>query len=543
MDGNEGRLPAADAWDAFRDAPTLLLREYPSAASLEARLATRFGVTPESVVVTAGADDALDRCCRAFLEPGREIVVPIPTFEMLYRFVAMAGGDVVTTEWRDRFPVDDVIARIGPNTALVAIISPNNPTGTVAAAEDLRRIAAAAERALVLLDHAYVEYADADLTAPALQLPNVIVLRTFSKAWGLAGCRVGYLIAHPEVAAILRSAGNPYPVSALSLRVVCDQLRRGEPALTHHVTAIRANRSAVISLLGGEGISVRPSQGNFVFADVPGRAEFVFEALRFAGVLVRFFPHRAEIAEGLRITVPERDEEMEALRRAIALCTRPEAIVLDLDGVIADVEDSYRRCVIETAAEFGCMVTRAEIERLTHDGDANNDWVLTQRILERRGVRADLDDIIARYQRHYEGTTDRAGLRENERLIADRRTIAWLASRVPLAVVTGRPRAEAQWFLDRFELTPLVRESVCLGEAVSKPDPAPVALALDKLSVRRAWMVGDTPDDMRAAAGAGVLPIGVVAPGDDAARTAPVLRREGAVTVLDTLNDLKRLMT
>jgi histidinol-phosphate aminotransferase len=541
LDGNEGRLPGTDAVTTLGDVSAQLLREYPSPAPLEALLAQRFGVAPESVIVTAGADDGLDRCCRAFLEPGREIVLPIPTFEMLYRFIAMAGGTPVTTEWRDRFPADQTIALIGPATSLVAIISPNNPTGTVATAEDVQRVAAAANGALVLLDHAYIEYAETDLTPLALQLPNVIVLRTFSKAWGLAGCRVGYLMAHPDVAAVLRSAGNPYPVSALSLHVVQGELSRGDAALAPHVARIRSNRSEVVDLLARAGIGVRPSQGNFVFADVPGRAEFVFEALRFTNVLVRYFPHREEIANGLRITVPERDDELEALRSAIALCTDPEAIVLDLDGVLANVEGSYRRCVIETAAEFGCTVTRADIQVLTHDGDANNDWVLTQRLLERRGVQADLDDIITRYQRHYEGTADRAGLRESEQLIAERETLTRLASRVPLAVVTGRPRGEAEWFLDRFGLTSLISETVCLGEAASKPDPAPVALALQKLNVTRAWMIGDTPDDIRAAAGAGVLPIGVVAPGDDPERTRRVLTNEGAVTVINTLNDLERL--
>jgi phosphoglycolate phosphatase-like HAD superfamily hydrolase len=114
---------------------------------------------------------------------------------------------------------------------------------------------------------------------------------------------------------------------------------------------------------------------------------------------------------------------------------------------------------------------------------------------------------------------------------------------LPLAVVTGRPREEARWFLDREGLTPLFRAVVCMEDAPRKPDPAPIRLALSRLGVTRAWMVGNTPDDVRAAAGALVVPLGVVAPGDDIAPTAAALTDAGAARVLDQIADLEELLS
>jgi phosphoglycolate phosphatase-like HAD superfamily hydrolase len=114
---------------------------------------------------------------------------------------------------------------------------------------------------------------------------------------------------------------------------------------------------------------------------------------------------------------------------------------------------------------------------------------------------------------------------------------------LPLAVVTGRPRDEARWFLEREGLAGCFRAVVCMEDAPRKPDPAPVRLALARLGVRAAWMVGNTPDDIRAAAGASVIPFGVVAPGDDLAATSAALTEAGAVRVLNQVIDLEELLS
>ena len=542
LDGNEGARPPAELLEALSGQDLDVLRDYPDVRELEADIAGLLGVQPEQVVVTAGADGALDRICRAYLEAGRRMVLPVPAFEMIYRFVAVAGGDITPVPWIDDYPTDQVIAALGPDVSLVAMISPNNPTGRVATAADLTRVAEASAGALVLLDHAYVDYANEDLTSLAAAMDNVVVVRSFSKAWGLAGCRIGYAVAPPEVATVLRNAGNPYPVAGLSIAAVRVQIATGVAALHGHVSRVRQERTLLAGKLLELGASPHPSEANFVFADFGHRADLVYEGLAGLGVKVRRFPHRQEITDGLRITVPETDADRDRLFAALEAVLAPEAVLFDMDGVLADVEQSYRRCVLETAAAFGASITRADLEAAVLEGDANSDWVLTQRILARRGIDVSLEEVTARYQEFYLGTEGRPGFREGERALVSADLLERLSARMPLAVVTGRPREEAEWFLEREGFTGFFDEVICAEDAPLKPDPAPVRLALERLGVAGAWMVGDTPDDVRAAASAGVIPLGLVASTSDTQRTTEALREAGAALILDDISQIEEFL-
>ena len=550
LDGNEGSPPPRKLLEDLAVTDLSKLRDYPDARPLESEIAERLGVDPARVLVTAGADDALDRVFRAYLAPGRRLILPVPAFEMMYRFAAVVGGEVRPVPWTDAFPTDDVITALDDSVSLVAMISPNNPTGRTATASDLERVAEAASKvdsgaafgAMVLLDHAYVEYSEQDLTAVAERFDNVVTVRTFSKAWGLAGCRVGYAVASPEVATVLRNVGNPFPVAGLSLAAVRAQTTTGEAALTEHVERIREGRAKLTERLARRGIEASPSQGNFVLADFGARSDFVFRGLAALGVRVRRFPHRPEIAEALRITVPDQADDLNKLLEAMDTCLAPQGLLFDLDGVIADVEASYRRCILETAGRFGVEVTREEVAAEVLAGDANNDWVLTQRIMAGKGVEVSLDDVTKAYQEAYLGTSTSPGLRESEQMLVPVDVLSRLAERLPLAIVTGRPRAEAEWFLDKEKLTDLFPTVVCMEDGPLKPDPAPVQLARSRLAVERAWMVGDTPDDIRAATAAGVLPIGVVAPGPNPTASTAALRESGAATVLPAVDDLLQLL-
>jgi histidinol-phosphate aminotransferase len=542
LDGNEGSRSSPDLVADLIDCAPALMREYPDRTALEEVLAARLDVQPECVVVTAGADDAIDRCFRAYLEPGRELILPVPTFEMLHRFAALTGVAVVPVPWQNSFPTDAVVGAVTARTAMAVVVSPNNPTGLVATAADLRRISAALPQGIVLLDHAYVEYADADLTPVARELGNVVVIRTLSKAWGLAGCRVGYAVAPAEIASTLRNAGNPYPVAGMSVAVAMSKVAVAGEDVTAHVRVIRDERTILTDRLKRWDVRVSPSHANFVFAEFGDKVHFVRDALRVLGVLVRHFPHRSELAHGLRISLPGDAAQLDRLLNTLAVIMEPEALLLDLDGVIADVGQSYRVCIMETARVFGRRVTRRDVEAAMHAGDANNDWIVTQRLLGSRGVDVPLDDIVSTYQALYLGADGSNGLRERERLIVERETLRRLAARFPLGVVTGRPREEAEWFLDRFAIGALFSATVCLEDGPVKPDPSPIRLALERLDVRRAWMVGDTPDDVRAAGAAGVLGIGIVAPGDSLDATRGVLEMAGAATVLDSLADLEDLL-
>ena len=220
----------------------------------------------------------------------------------------------------------------------------------------------------------------------------------------------------------------------------------------------------------------------------------------------------------------------------------PAVLLFDLDGVLADVSRSYRRAILETAAELGVAVDAEQVRAAKAAGNANNDWELTWRLVTAAGVSISLPEVTARFEALYQGSAEAPGLRQTESLLVAPVWLEQLATRLPLGVVTGRPRRDAERFLEQHGVAAAFRTLVCMEDAPAKPDPAPVRLALQRLAVQSAWMLGDTVDDIAAARAAGVVPIGVVAPGSDPAAAVATLRGAGAARVLARTLDLDQLL-
>ncbi|MEM8886031.1 MAG: histidinol-phosphate transaminase [Planctomycetota bacterium] len=290
LDSNEGSPPPEACRRAADDVP---LHRYPDARPLEARLADRLGIDAARVLVTAGADEALDRACRLLLGPGRVLALPQPTFEMIERYAGLAGASPQRVPWwRGPLPVDAFTGDVN------AVVSPNNPTGAVCTRDDIATLAA---RAPLLLDLAYIEYADDDVTTFALTQPNTLVFRTLSKAWGLAALRIGYVAGPRRWIDALRAIGSPYPCASTSLAIAMRRLE-GEP----EVAQVRRERARLEALLPDPV----PSQSNFVFSRFPD-APATWRRLAEAGIGVRRFE---AMPDYLRITCPGDEAAFTRLR-------------------------------------------------------------------------------------------------------------------------------------------------------------------------------------------------------------------------------------
>lgn len=545
LDGIGGLVPPDDFFRRLDDAdPERLVRQYPDTSPLAARLAARHGIDPSQVIVTSGGDDALDRACRALLTPQRSIVLPSPTFEMIARYASWAGGEIRTVDWPgDAYPLQAVIDAVDATTTAIAVVSPNNPTGAVITEAQLRELSAAAPHAVLLVDLAYVEFADVDLSPVVLSLPNAVGFRTLSKAYGLAGLRVGYAFGPAEVIGWMRASGNPYTVSGPSVHLACRRLDEAGDEVPAFIQRVRDQRDDLGDLLASLGTTPQRSQANYVFTRSP-KALWVRDALAGLGIGVRVWPDHPELGDAIRINVPGSDAILARLAHALRTALAPEAMILDMDGVIADVSSSYREAIIQTAAAFGATVTKAHIRAAKDAGGANNDWIVTQRLIHQiAGTEVPLPEVTATFERIYHGHGTTPGLKRTERLLIDRAGLLALKASGPLAIVTGRPRTDAVEFLELHGIDDLFDVLVCMEDAPAKPDPAPVLAALKALGVTRAWMVGDTPDDVRAARAAGVIPLGVVAPGDVPAHAHEVLTAAGAARVLPDVNTLQELLS
>lgn len=542
LDANEGPRADARLLEAFGRVDPDALRRYPDAAALEQRLERRLGLPPGAVLVTAGADDGIDRCCRLALAGGGRLLMPRPGFEMFRRYAALAGGAVTEVDWGDAdLPVEAFTAAADEATRAVAVISPNNPTGLVASLDAVRRLARAVAPRLVIVDAAYAEFADVDPTPLAAELENVVVLRSFSKAWGLAGMRVGFVAGPPATIARLRACGPPYAVSGPSLAVAATVLDEGEATMRDHVDRVRRERECLASDLAACGARVTAPGANFVFVR-HRQARRIHADLQALGIAVRAWPDVDGLGDALRIGCPGDAADLERLRSALRTVLRPEALLLDMDGVLADEGPSYREAIRLTAASYGIEVTRAQIAARKAAGRANNDWELTCALLRDAGIDAGLDEVVGRFEEFYQGREGEPGLWTRERPLVDGAFLAGLAARLPLAVVTGRPRRDAERFLEQHDLAAHFAALVTLDDAPAKPDPAPVRLALERLGATSAWMVGDTPDDARAARAAGVLPLGLLPPEASDAVDATSLLDAGCARVLERLEDLEDLL-
>lgn len=316
LDANEGVGPGASVLEALRGVDADTVRRYPSAVFLERALADRWGVDPSCVVVTNGGDDAIDRLCRATVEPGRTMVTHAPSFEMIERSARLAGGQVLTVAWEQGpFPVSDLLALVSERTGLVALVTPNNPTGATIDLHHLVEVAQAAAQsgAVVLVDLAYVEFAATDPTSALLEERNVVVVRTFSKAWGLAGLRVGYALTSATVAGWLRTVGGPYPTASTSLAAAAACLSTDVRSYVDQVRSERERLTALLAALGGWPLA---SEANFVTCrsvDAGG----VREGMARRGIGIRAFASPM-LGDAVRITLPGDEAIFGRLTRALS---------------------------------------------------------------------------------------------------------------------------------------------------------------------------------------------------------------------------------
>jgi histidinol-phosphate aminotransferase len=306
------------------------INRYPDATAgrLRERLGVRFGVSPDAVHVGAGSVAILAQLILAAAGPGDEVLYAWRSFEAYPGLVLVAGATPVEVPLTDDFRHDlpAMAARVTDRTRVIIVCSPNNPTGTVVQHDEFTSfLDAVPDDVLVILDEAYAEFVtDADavdgLRTLGLQgRPNVVALRTFSKAFGLAGLRVGYAIGHPRVLDAARSTSIPLSVTAQA-EVAAMASLDAESALRERVGVLAARRDRLATGLRDAGWRVPQAQGNFVW--LPAGAETVEFAAAFddEGLVVRPFA-----GDGIRISVGEEESVDKVLRIAASVVrTLPE---------------------------------------------------------------------------------------------------------------------------------------------------------------------------------------------------------------------------
>ncbi|MFB3739168.1 MAG: histidinol-phosphate transaminase [Candidatus Velamenicoccus archaeovorus] len=314
-------LPEAFRADLARAVRDLSLNRYPDreAEELRAALAVRNGHTVEGTWAANGSNEVIQQLLLAYGGPGRRVVVFAPTYVLHQRLAWVAGSEVTPVSIPEPWTIgpDDVARALEARPHVVFVCSPNNPTGNAQPVEAIRTLAAEGS-ALVIVDEAYVEFGGASASALVVDHPNLVVVRTFSKAFALAGARIGYCLASAEVVDDLQRVRLPYHLSALTQTAGLVALRHRDGALAI-LGRVREQRDRIAAALPSMGVRAFPSDANFVLFRPPRPADAVWRGLLERGVLVRDMTE--VVPETLRVTAgtPEEvDRFLSAMEEVLA---------------------------------------------------------------------------------------------------------------------------------------------------------------------------------------------------------------------------------
>jgi histidinol-phosphate aminotransferase len=264
------------------------LNRYPEREPGEQAVAHSLGILSEQVLLTNGVDEAIHLLAETYLEPGDETLIAVPTFSM-YEIYALATGATVRTVQSGEaldFPAADLLRAITPKTRLICIANPNNPTGAIATREQLLAILQAAPQAAVLIDEAYIHFGGESLMDQIGLIDNLFVSRTFSKAHGLAGFRLGALLGSATQLKMLRRVASPYNVNGIALTCLTAALEDHD-YLASYIAQVLEGRSKLERFYRERNIAYWPSQANFVLAYFGEHRKALVEQMRQRDILVR----------------------------------------------------------------------------------------------------------------------------------------------------------------------------------------------------------------------------------------------------------------
>jgi len=295
---------------------------YPEYENFLNKLGNYLEIETDKILITNGADDAIRIVMDTYLDKNDEVIIPIPTFYLFEKHGEVVGvkKTLVPLNPDLSFPINDILEKINERTKMVVVVTPNNPTGTVVSREDILKVLNKAKNAIVLIDEAYFHFSHVSCKDLVDDYPNLIIVQTFSKGFGLAGVRLGYIISNNEILENLKKVTLPYHVNGLSIvagTAALDDL----DFVNHYVNLVKNNRQYFSEELGKIGIQTYPSQANFVIANFGENCDMIYNSLNEKGILVNNVSGKPLLKGCLRIAIGTKSQ-METLVNEIRDITK-----------------------------------------------------------------------------------------------------------------------------------------------------------------------------------------------------------------------------
>lgn len=542
LDFNENTLgfPTVmpDDWDVT------LVNTYPEYQAFITQLTEYFGVEANQLLLTNGSDEALAVLSNTFIEPGEDsAIISQPTFALISHYLHLAGGDVVSIPVdgklnHDIVAIEDRLQTLtdeGKPPKLAVFASPDNPTGALVPLDTLLKWCDAYPNTLFVMDEAYAEYCGQSVL-PALKErlaaghENLMMTRTFSKAWALAGCRLGLVIGAPRLISAMTCVRSPYSVNTLAVSMATQLLPEADKVVAQ-AKAVMARKAQLISEIEGMTYSVHPGHANFFLLNVGIEAKPLTAYAAQHGVLLRDRSMVPELPGMVRISVGSEGENA-TLLQLMESFHRKRGLLFDLDGTLVDTSQSYDATVAWLIEHYASNqpLGEGELETLRQQGGFNDDWDAARHLLAQRGLDVAYDEIANVGTKYYLRIA-----KDVETLMVDTEWLKAISKRYRLAIVTGRYRNEydAVW---AERLNPYFEHVICRDDiktsegAIPPGKPAPDTLdaGLTALGITQGYYVGNSVDDMTAAVAAGLTPLGVAT-----TQTEAQLTKAGAQVVVN----------
>jgi len=539
LDLNESSIgPSPKVVEALKNIAIDDIKYYPAYGEVINKLAKHNDVCPQMIIPTSGADEAINYIYDTFLEPCDSVLAVTPSFAMPKIYADVLGCEYHEINYTKKFvfPIDEILSNIKNNTKLIIVTTPNNPTGEAISRENLLKILDKATKSYVLIDETYYNYADETFLDLLSSYSNIIIARSMSKDFGLAGLRFGYLIASQENINHIKKVLRPFSVNNITVKAAIAALEDTEH-LNYVISQVKESKKLLSDELTKYAKKIYPSNANFLLIDFAEKAEFIYKKLFNRKIKIKNFGQTKNLENCLRISLPSVEDS-----KFIIECLKPrDLIIFDIDGVIIDTRSSYRVAIKETYKHFcGKDISFEEIQNAKNLGGLNNDWDLTEYLMEQSEVYVPKQLIIAKFQEYYWGNNGN-GLIKNEEILISPEIIKNLSKDFDLAIFTGRPRQEADFILTKWNIYECFCPIVCmedLPEGKHKPEPDGILNILNIVKPNKAYYLGDTPDDMISAAKAGITAIGVLPPQDKSNELKEKMINSGAANILENAEQI-----
>ena len=517
---------------------------YPCYGKLLDKLAQKHFLEDGNILLTNGCDEALNIIINTYMEPQDEFLSFNPSFSMPALYTKIMDGVVKHIDYDEKFVFnyEKVLNSKTDKTKIFYLATPNNPTGELTKASILEILLKQMEDVLFIVDCTYINFAQDVTFQDYLDLiktyKNLVVVKSFSKDFALAGLRLGFIAADKEIISNLKKVSSPYNVNAIALHCALSVLNDDKFERVKELN-LKA-KEALEEELKKAGYHPYPSQANFILCDFYNHTDFYYEKLKKNGVIVRNFPKNSPISTCLRITVPT----MGGVKFIAELLKKKDVLIFDMDGVIFDVNNSYMEAIAQTYKHFSAKdISKEKILEVKNLGGMNCDWDATQKLLSNDGFNIEIEEVIKVFQDLFFNPQDKAKthLIDKEELLISKETFEKLSKRYDMVIFSGRLKEEALYSLKKYDIDKYFYFYVTsddLAKHQLKPHPLGVLNILKHCPNLSVKYIGDSVDDIIAGNSAEVTTIGVISPEADFNVMVNNFRHLRANYILD---DIKKL--